>query len=1105
MKRVIVLLVAFALGIGCAFAQDPSSYNDYSHADPLPITSDSLFQLRGDPVYVANGDLRIRKVDFSVPSVGFPFVFVRTYKSRSTYNGRLGHKWEYNLNMRLNINGFGDVEGFDGGNRMDLYTEEASDARWDPPAGRFDRIVRPSPSATTLERITAQGFKFVYEETSNDSNWYRIKSMEDLNGNSQSFLYDATTTAGKLTEVKDTNARSYTFLYDVNGRMTELKDFGTTPRLIVYEYDSGGDLVAVVDLDDGSGLERETTYTYDATDHLVETITDGKENAKGSPVPFVRNYYDDDDRVVAQEYGTDASTDESPSTPTSTSTSNAFLFTYNATNTVFTDRGGRKSKSYFDANGMITKQVYLDSGSSEVFETTYTYDSNFNVTTMVKPNGDAVLYTYGTADRYAEGTVLSVTTASDAAGSDSLTRNYSYDHTANNALTKIEEPSGSQTFFEYDSRNNLLTTTQAYGTTSVFDSFVGHYDSSNHYLLDWSEDGVGNRTSFDYDSDNYLVKIRGDSGTGGANITVAEYDYDEFGNVIWSKDGLGNKTEFAVNRLNQVTQVTAPSPLSYKTDFTYDESGNVITVSVDNGDGQGSGDFVTAIEYDLLDHVTKRTEDIDGSTTRSVEFRYNVDELLTGVTDPEDSETEYFYDLYHRNTKIRVASADTEEADYTYFYDENFRLTEERQPKSASHKVTYAFDHHDRLTKTTNALGNYVLRTFGTSSHLLDKVENFESGETDPDAQVKYSYDLANRVTGTDTLAKVSRGGSDIGDGYLSATTEFDDAGNVLELKDDDGTVQATYTYDGLNRVSTVTDVIGSKATYTYDAASNVLTLQEEEAEDASATTDTFTTSYKYDNLNRLTETKDSGNFVWKFTYDERNLVTSEDPNGYKTYSTFDELNRLVKQEHDRTSSAKIDVEYAYDKSGRLTTLTDAEGNETGFEYDARDRMTKKVFADTYDMDWEFDDNGNVVKRTDQNGTVVNYLYDVADRLTEKTFSVTAPHIKGETTKQEYAYDALGRLVDASDTNSAVEYTYNTLGLIESEKMQYGPENITNNTWRTVEWDYNVQGLVTAARYPYADATNGEIRYSYDDSNRATKVTRQASGTASSDRATSVL
>jgi YD repeat-containing protein len=117
---------------------------------------------------------------------------------------------------------------------------------------------------------------------------------------------------------------------------------------------------------------------------------------------------------------------------------------------------------------------------------------------------------------------------------------------------------------------------------------------------------------------------------------------------------------------------------------------------------------------------------------------------------------------------------------------------------------------------------------------------------TDASGTTTYSYDSLDRLTMKATP-----------EGTLNYT--YDAASNLASMTSSDGNVSAAYTWDELNRLSTVVDhrLNGSNATtYTYDAASNLA---------AAAYPNGVQATFSYDTLNRLTgQSSRLGNYSYQ-------------------------------------------------------------------------------------------------------------------------------------------------------------------------------------------------------------------------------------------------
>ncbi len=1044
----------------------------------------------GDPIYPVNGEVKIDLVDFSVPSVGFPFAFDRHYKSMVAYNGPLGHRWDFSFNARFETNidnGVTRILSYDGTGRVDLYTPRSgsSPVVYDGPTGRYDTFAYDS-SVSRWVRTSKDGFRFEYDVyTSGAVTKGRVRYLRDLNGNATEVVFPSASPVSsnpdtKIEKVKDTQGREYPFTYDSNNRLQFIEDYGSPARKIKFEYDSYGDLTKVTALHGETGA-KVTTYTYNSSTasdpyrHLLLTITDPKENAQSTPKPFVRNYYTANTmQCFAQEYGPGADSLDS-GTP-----SPAFTLSQGSSpgpkTTTVVDRAGTGIKYYFDVNNLLTKKEWLH-GTNPAW--TYSYDTKFNLIGLTKPNGAREEYTYDTNAN------LLTQKSTDASGANALTTSYEYDISRYHVLTKSTDAAGVVDTFAYDTRANLLTHVHDAGSGRLNLTTSCTYLSGSRYLLDTVTDPRGKVIDFNYDGDYRPYTVQAD--TGGLAIQTGAYLYDQFGNVTTAKDALAHETTFEVDRANRVTKRIAPTPLSYEEKYYFDLTDNLTKVETQNA---ASDWFTVDLEYDLLDRLTKRIEDVQGATRRTTEYAYDQEDRITSVTTPTGDVFTAEYDAFGLRTKAIDAAGTGYAASRTFEYDTNFRLTKAIEPKSSSHYTKFYYDHHDRMTKTENALGHYAVTEYGPD-HLPDAVAAYRSGGVEL-SRSTFAYDSANRQTKSEAKIYTS-GGSAVGDGWITSEYVFDPAGNVLTTKDENNNLTIC-TYDGLGRISVCQDAIGSKVTFTYDALGNILTKKEEEKQGGVSGFDTYLWRFEYDNLNRVTKAYDPANFASLYTFDHRsNLVTTENPNGWKSFFAYDELGRGITARVQYSGTNELTTRTEFDHNDRVTKVWDAKNYATTYAYDRLSRCTTQTFADSGVRAFTYDVNSNVLTTTDQNGTQVFGAYDLLNRLTNRTFAL-ATHVRGEDTAQTYAYDGLGRLTSAGDTDSLVLYTYNTASLVETETMRYGVGN-TGSGGKVVTWSYDDQGRVSTLLYPGATATDGKLTYAYDELNRMTKVDRQLTST----------
>jgi RHS repeat-associated protein len=293
-----------------------------------------------------------------------------------------------------------------------------------------------------------------------------------------------------------------------------------------------------------------------------------------------------------------------------------------------------------------------------------------------------------------------------------------------------------------------------------------------------------------------------------------------------------------------------------------------------------------------------------------------------------------------------------------------------------------------------------------------------------------------------------------------------------------------------MGRVIEETDVLSAQTsltrTRTFDAAGNLVSSTDEQGN---------TTSFEYDDLNRLIKTiRPDLNEIIR-TYDNRNnLVMLQDPINGMQYFTYDRNNRML-------SSAKPMGEqttYEYDAVGNKTAVVDAENNRIEYTYNAANRMTQVRYYKPSDMstpvktvNFTHDKLGNMLTWNDGTSSSTYTYDDLSRKLTEEvdngTFTLShaytyyANGAKKTFTGPDgntitYNYDEGNRLAGiAIPTQGQVSYTYSPVGNITSKNTEHG------------EYTYAYDNLyrMTTALNP----TLSDEAYTYDNlGNRTTDV-----------------
>ncbi len=482
---------------------------------------------------------------------------------------------------------------------------------------------------------------------------------------------------------------------------------------------------------------------------------------------------------------------------------------------------------------------------------------------------------------------------------------------------------------------------------------------------DWSDNG---RSKTEYYSDGLVkaqIDLRGNR---------TEFRYDALGRQIaviaadlTPDDVSDNPTmRYVYDKAGQQSSVT--DALGRSTQYVYDDLGRMVkTVFTDES--------FTSQEYDTLG---RRVGAIDQNGKRT-EYRYDDLGRLTGVKNAIGDWTSYGYNAQGQ----LMSMTDAEGRTTRYEYDSLGRRSDTYLPLNQSRSQTY--DEVGNLKTSTDFNGKTIAYGYDAQNRLTSK--SFADG-----TKVTYSYTfngLQDKVT------------------FLSAT------GAVTAIYD--------YDYDVRDRLIKRTDTIDGVARaieYGYDIGSNR----------TSVTTASGTTTYTYDERNRLDLVKQNGVLAADYDYDAiSNLTQTTFGNGTRENRSYDTLNRLTtletKRLGDNTSLSKY--VYTLDKVGDRKSVTETQngqGRSIAYTYDDLYRLTKESIVDIVNGDrtssYVYDKVGNRLGKT-MNGVTTAYVYDGNDRLINEKVNGTAI--------VTYGYDGNGSTI--AKTENGLTSTYNRQAL----------------------------------------------------------------------------
>ena len=144
-----------------------------------------------------------------------------------------------------------------------------------------------------------------------------------------------------------------------------------------------------------------------------------------------------------------------------------------------------------------------------------------------------------------------------------------------------------------------------------------------------------------------------------------------------------------------------------------------------------------------------------------------------------------------------------------------------------------------------------------------------------------------------------------------------------------------------------------------------------------------------------------------------------------------------------------------YDAAGRVATLTNENGSDSAFRYDALDRLVQQGGFDGRTQRYHYDLTGKLTQSEDE-GLVILWYYDESDRITHRT-------VNGEPAEQ-WQYDGHGWLREISHLSEghrvAVHYGYDDKGRLTSERQTVKNPETGELLWQhETKQAYNEQGL----------------------------------------------
>ena len=581
-----------------------------------------------------------------------------------------------------------------------------------------------------------------------------------------------------------------------------------------------------------------------------------------------------------------------------------------------TDFKGNQTKYTYDfANRMLTST----NAANKV--TTNTYDTIYgNLASVQDKRGYKIEYTYNKTGQLIA-TTLPLTGHPQQ-------KQY-YDVYGNN--TRFEQPIGTSSSderyavkkFIYDNRNRLTALIENDGTTDHITRYEYDNVGNNTRVItglngldETINPAIHSITTTLYNGLNLPERVTDSLGN------YIDNEYDNLGNLVFTCDRDGKIFLYSYDGMNRLVEKSGDTENIM---YTYDKVGNLICMSDLTGNTNytynGFGELIAEVYGDITKNYA-----YDENGNR---IRFTI--LKSGV---QQSDIVYSYDNLNQLSELT-----SDEAKLTFSYDANGNLLSKGGDKYSA-QARYSYDELNRRYSTSNC--NYrfshesYFYTFDYAGNVIrEAYSNRDIGKID--WSKSYTYDNMGRLK-SESISKVD-----------STTYTYDNFGNRSSMEYvnlvDNTSYARNYTYDLNNRLTQINDNRGQIYNYIYDDSGNLIKKTSQAAESETISIDAI---YTYDGFNRLSTTVEN-NISASYEYDGSNLRRSKSVSGVTTEFVYDGQNivETIKPNEIQKFLRGYDLilrkvnngdsEYYYqDNHGNVTTMKDTAGKKLNtLKYDS--------------------------------------------------------------------------------------------------------------------------------------------------------------------------
>ncbi len=458
------------------------------------------------------------------------------------------------------------------------------------------------------------------------------------------------------------------------------------------------------------------------------------------------------------------------------------------------------------------------------------------------------------------------------------------------------------------------------------------------------------------------------------------------------------------------------------------------------------------------------------SLERELQYSYDANGNLAGVTTPGGGQYAFFYDSQSRIARFNMG----DQRWYGFKYLNN-RIAEQRGPAGRIAGYDYQEEDDGLHLTITDAVNCQNRILFGKKGDIT---------ATDPSGAV-------SRLWRNERLLPV-KGALATGE---MIDVVYDDKANVTQITRNGAVTRITY--NPLNLMASVQLPSGELTAYDYDSRGNPVTLVDaygtktvvkwnEQGLLAAVTHPTGrTAALTYDQYGLPASLSDNISGVYQMEFAPTGLMSAyESPTGVRTTLKYNAAGFPIVIEN--SEEQRIDL--FLDQYGNLTKVRDAEGNSASFSYDSMGMLTASEDPLGASIEFAWRENGLIRSLTDAAQNTTRWDYDQAGRLQSESNAAGAV--------RKVAYDAAGRPSEYTNARGqAIKMGYDEFGRLNA--LISGSENSLlryDQSGRMVEMknahseyraEYGGKGELTAV----ADGVlKSQVGYEYDALGRRSRM-----------------